>query len=154
MIQKYKKLLLHLDLFLSKMELDRNIITQDKFTVDMIKNRRILEELYQEYPLYLIGDMDSENLFTSAEMLGVLPYVENVFPLQGQYPMGNIMNSLQVSRPEEYLVCGNNLENEIALARRAFMDSCYVGNYNHSFSFVPTYHVEKVEDIKTLLKLR
>lgn len=149
----YKVLLLHLDLFLKNMQFDEKLLKSQKCYEEM-RNRKMLEELYVRYPLYLISNMNEKELLTAAGMLGILPYIQDVLSLNYTYPMGNIMNRLRLQQPESYLVCGTNEEQEIALARRAYMDSCYVGRSDSWTSLNSTYQVENPEDIKKILKLQ
>lgn len=153
MSQKYLVLLLHLNLFTHQLKLEEEKRMKNLRFCDMY-NREILNPLYMKYRLYLVVDEDSKGTLAIAQMLGVLPYVQDVFSLQFNYPMDMIMNKIHLTNPSKYLMCGRNLEHEIMLANRCGMDNCYIGEQNYSNIIMPTYHVKDPIDIQKVLKLR
>lgn len=151
MNQKYSVLLLHLNLFTHQLE-EMNKEHQLRFF--NMYNRKVLDELYMKYMLYLVGDNDSKEILVASQMLEVLPYVQDVFSLQFDYSIDMIMRKVHLTDPSKYLMCGRNLEHEILLANRYGVDSCYVGNQNYSNIIMPTYQVQEPLDIQKVLKLR
>lgn len=154
MVDKYKVLLLHVDLFLKQMN-EQNKSLKSVRAYDEYKKRELLESLYKNYPLYLIGGTDKNKLIRESNIIGINDYFKGFYSLDKNDPsLGPIMYDLNMSNPEEYLVCGTNEEYEISMAIRAYMDSCYVGPSGNSASLDATYRVTDESDIKKVLKLQ
>lgn len=151
MNQKYAILLLHLNLFTQKLQLEE---MKNNINFFNMYNQKILNELHTKYILYLIGDSNLKEIFVSAQMAGILHYIQDIFSLQSNYSLDIIIQKTHITNLDKYLVCGRNLEHEIMIANRYGMDSCYIGEQNYLNMITPTYHIQEVIDIHKVLKLR
>lgn len=152
MKRKYEVLLLHLNLFTQTLHFNGSCLSENNLFWNMC-NTDLLEELYDEYKLYLVGDIDLSEMLTVSHIFGILPYMRDLFLLQSEQSLDRIMQQVHLTNPEACLLCGRNPEQEIMLANRYGMDSCYVGSQSNLRLIQPTYQVYEINDIKKILKL-
>lgn len=145
MLQKYKILLFHINLFAESIDAKKS----DLYLQEMYY-RNTLDYLFSKYNLCLIGNEQQKSDIISKN-IGINKYFEYFYNTasfmitpQEYY---KIMRELYCSDYTKYLVIGNNTNEEINEASKLGISTCMITDYYT----IPSSNVTALEKIKKIL---
>lgn len=150
MLQKYKNVLIHINIFQELYNIE-----QEKVRLQEMYYRYILEYLYPKYNLELLGDFNMDS-YKTMESLGFLGYFENIYmPSKTIYTpkdFSSIMQMMSCSDGRLYLTLGKNTNMELDAATRCHISTCkLVESSDLNIDHYATYKINSLEKIKTIL---
>lgn len=149
MLQKYKNILIHINTFQELYNIEK-----DKLRLHEVYYQYMLEYLYPNYNLMLLGDFDKER-YKALEALGLFRYFRDMYtPSKEIYTVEDIyriMRKIGCSDNKMYLALGRNTNMELDAAARCYIHTCNLIE-NHDLSAnESTYKINSFEKIKTIL---
>lgn len=118
----------------------------------------LVQELSEDYPLYIVTNGVTDTQFKRLEVSGLLPYFKEVFVSDAtgsQKPMkpffDYVFNRIPGLSAERGLIVGDSLTADIAGGRMAGLDTCWYNPNEIAATVETTYEIKALHELKTIV---